>query len=77
MLILSLNESNRVVELAHGLLYIQLQKKLTSRLLAQYHKWIHEKEKEESVLSLKQFLFLELKFFTIACETSEGISLND
>ena len=76
-LVLSLQESSRHQELGHGVLYIQLQKKLTNSLLAQYHKWVHEHNKYESVLALKEFITLEINFKTIADETLHGLASTD
>ena len=73
-LVLCLKESNHSKELGHGVLYIQLQKKLPENLLCQYHKWIHEHSKYESVLALKEFVKLELNFRTIADETLNGLA---
>ena len=43
-------------------------------MLTQYHRWVHDHGKEESVLTLQEFISLEYKFQTIALETIKGIT---
>ena len=74
LLILSFEDSKRDEELKNGVLYMQLQKKLTSALLIQYHRWIHEKKKPESVIALNEFITLESEFHTRAAETINGLT---
>ena len=74
LLISNLEESNRTEELGNGVLYIQLQKKLPKPILSDYHRWIYESKKNETVRTLKEFILLETKFRTTASETVSGIA---
>ena len=76
-LTLNLKNSENTEVLKSGILYFQLQKKLSSLLLTQYHRWIHEKGKVESVTSLQEFISLESEFLTTATEMLEGIAKQD
>ena len=54
--IVNLKEANRSEELNDGLLYLKLQKKLPTSMLSSYHRWIFEKQKRESVKSLREWV---------------------
>ena len=72
LLILSFEDSNRTEDLGNGFLFLQLQKKLTNSLLTQFHCWIHEKQCNETIYSLSEFICLESEFRTKASETING-----
>ena len=50
---INLKEAGQDYELRDGSLYAKLQRKLPETMLAQYHRWIFENHKEESVLTLR------------------------
>ena len=52
--IVNLKEAQRFEELRDGLLYMKLQKKLPASMLTQYHRWIFENHKLESVEVLRE-----------------------
>ena len=60
--IVSLKEANQSEELQDGLLYMKLQKKLPTTMLAAYHRWIFENRKRESVEVLREWVIQESKF---------------
>ena len=60
--IVNLKEANRSEELQDGLLYMKLQKKLPTTMLAAYHRWIFENRKRESVEVLREWAIQESKF---------------
>ena len=64
--IVYLKEANRSEELKDGLLYLKLQKKLPTSMLSSYHRWIFEKQKRESVESLREWVLQEAEFQTKA-----------
>ena len=43
-------------------------------MLAQYHRWIFEKKKDESAISLRAWILQESEFITIAPETVHGLT---
>ena len=74
LLTINLKESDRMDELGNGLLYIKLQQKLPSSMIAQYYKWIHENRHEtNNVSTLREWIILESEFQCIAKETSKGL----
>ncbi|XP_070547931.1 uncharacterized protein [Ptychodera flava] len=72
--VINLKEAGRDDELGQGSLYIKLQKKMTKTMLSQYHRWLFEKEKIESVEVLREWINKEAEFQTITFETVEGLS---
>ena len=56
----------------NGSLYNKLQQKLPESMLAQYHRWVFEKRKPESVKSLRELIIQEAEFQIIASETVQG-----
>jgi len=52
--IVNLKEANQFDELKDGLLYIKLQKKLTTSTLTHHHRWVYENHKTESVEALQE-----------------------
>ena len=67
-------KSLRHDELGKGTLYISLCKKLNEGMLAQYHRWIFENHRWESVKTLKEFVLYEAEFQTVASETIQGVT---
>ena len=72
--VVNLKEANRHDELGKGTLYISLCKKLNEGMLAQYHRWIFENHRWESVETLKEFVLQEAEFQTAASETIRGVT---
>ena len=71
---MNLKEANRLEELKDGLLYIKLQKKLPASMLTQYHRWIFENHKIESVEVLREWVIQESEFQIKALETVQGLT---
>ena len=71
---INLKEAGQDYELRDGSLYVKLQRKLPETMLAQYHRWIFENHKEESVLTLRTWVLQESEFMTIASETVHGFN---
>ena len=69
-----MKEANRSEELKDGLLYLKLQKKLPTSMLSSYHRWIFEKQKGESVESLREWVLQEAEFQTKALEAVHGLT---
>ena len=74
MLVVNLRESKRLEELGNGSLYLKAQKKLSETMLANYHRWIYEQSKPESVESLREWVIQEAEFQTVASETIRGLT---
>ncbi len=72
--VINLKEAGREQELQDGSLYNKLQRKLHQRLLTNYHRWVFEKNKNESVESLREFIMREAEFQVIANETIHGVN---
>ena len=60
--IINLMESRRYDELGNGSMYIKLQKKIRQILLSQYHRWLYEKDKVESVQTLREWVIQDAEF---------------
>jgi len=69
-----LKEASRHDELGNRSLYLSLCKKLTEGMLAQYHRWIYEHGRWQSVETLREFIIQESEFQTVASETIRGLS---
>ena len=67
--LVNLKEANRLGELGDGLLYMKLQKKLPATMLTNYHRWVFENHKEESVELLREWVIQEAEFQARALET--------
>ena len=61
-------------ELGSGALYIKLQRKLSENLLINYHRWVIDNKRKESVLTLRKFVLREAEFLSVASETIHGIA---
>ena len=72
--VVNLKDANRHDELGKGTLYICLYKKLNEAMLVQYHRWIFENHRWESVETLKEFVLQEAEFQTVASETIRGVT---
>ena len=72
--VVNLKGANRHDELGKGTLQISLCKKLNEGMLAQYHRWIFENHRWESVETLKEFVLQEAEFQTVASETIRGVT---
>ena len=71
---INLQEAGQHYELGDGSLYNKLQRKIPQAMLAHYHRWIFENNKEESVLALRSWIMQEAEFQTIASETVRGLT---
>ena len=60
--VINLKDAGRTEELKNGSLYNKLQQKLPENKLTQYHRWIFEKCKTESVESLREWIIQEAEF---------------
>ena len=69
---INLQEASQHYELGDGSLYTKLQRKIPEAMLARYHRWVFEYNKEESVLALREWIIQESEFQTIATETVRG-----
>ena len=67
-------EFGRFDELGSGRLYTSLQRYLTETMLAQYHRWVFQKNKNESVLTLHEWVLQECEFQVISAETLHGVN---
>ncbi len=74
IVVVNLRESDKVEELGDGLLFSQLLQKMTEPMVANYHRWIFENQRQGSVESLREWVLQEAEFQIIACETIHGIS---
>ena len=71
---INLKEAGQDYELRDGSLYTKLQRKLPETMLPQYHRWIFENQKDESVMTLQTWVLQEAEFRTIASETVHGFA---
>ena len=53
---INLKEAGQHQELGDGSLYTKLQGKMPESMLARYHRWVFEYNKEESVLALREWI---------------------
>ena len=72
--IVNLKEANRYEEFRDGLLYMKLQKKLPVTMLTNYHRWVFENRKMESVEILREWVIQEAEFQTRALETVQDLT---
>ncbi len=72
--VVNLKEAGRHDELGNGSLYLSLCKKLMEAMLAQYHRWVYENGRWQSVETLREFIIQEAEFQTVASETFRGLS---
>ena len=69
----NLESAGQKAELGDGTFYIRMQQKLSPQLLAQYRRWVVEHSKQESVLTLLDWITLEADIQMSASETIKGI----
>ena len=72
--IVNLKETHYPEELRDGMLYIKLQKKLPTQMLAAYHRWVFENYKIDNVEVLREWIVQEAEFQMRAIETVQGLS---
>ena len=53
---------------------MKLQKKLPATMLPNYHRWVFENHKEESVELLREWVIQEAEFQVRALETVQGLT---
>ena len=70
---INLKEAGQDYELRDCSIYTKLQRKLPETMLTQYHRWIFENHKDESVMTLRTWVLREAEFRTIASETVHGL----
>ena len=71
--VVKLKAENHLGELGNGSLHSLLVKKLSGRLLEMYSRWLGENSREQSVISLSDWLKEEAKIRVQAIEMSHGI----
>ena len=71
---INLQEAGQHHELGVGSLFAKLQRKIPEAMLARYNRWVFEYNKEESVLSLREWILQESEFQTMATEAVRGLS---
>ena len=71
---INLKEAGQDYELRDCSIYTKLQRKLPETMLTQYHRWIFENHKDESVMTLRTWVLREAEFRTIASETVHGFT---
>lgn len=54
VIVINLKKARRHEELAHGSLYIKIQRKMTESMLANYNRWVFEHSKSECDETLRQ-----------------------
>ena len=73
IIVINLTEAGREEELGNEYLCIQVQKKMTESMLADYRRWLFDKSKPETVQSSRQCPISETEFLTITAETIKGL----
>ena len=73
VIVINLKEAGRKEELGNGSLYMKVQKKMTSTMLANYNRWVFEQKKVECVETLREWIIQEAEFQTVAAETLCGL----
>ena len=72
--VVNLQQAQMNNELGNGALYIKLQRKLSESLLTNYHRWFIDNKRNESVLTIREFVLREAEFLSVASETIHGIA---
>ena len=72
--IINFKKAGRTEKLGHGSLYIKLQQKMTESMVAQFHRWVHEHQKQEWVEALHEWAIQEAEFQTLASEKLHGLT---
>jgi len=73
IIVINLKDAGKHDELVNGSFYVKLQQKLPASMLTNYNRWVHEKQRKESVHTLREWVIKEVEFFTIANETANGV----
>ena len=73
VIVINLKDAGRKEELGNGSLYMKVQKKMTSTMLANYNRWVFEQKKVECVETLREWITQEVEFQTVAAETLCGL----
>ena len=76
VVVINMKDAGQHAELGNGTFYTQIQQKLNTALLSQYHRWILEHRKSESVNALLEWVTLEAEIQVTAAETIDGFSGN-
>ena len=69
---INLKEAGQYYEIEDGLLYTKLKYKMPEEILARYHQWVFEYNKEESVSALRERIIQESEFQIIVTEIVRG-----
>ena len=69
VIVINLKEAGRREELGNGFLYMKIQKKMTSTMLANYNGWMLEQKKVECVETLRERIMQKAEFQTVGPET--------
>ncbi len=72
--VITLKENGRESDLEGGTLHTIILEKIPERLLAQYYRWLKEKQCEESLETLKDWVSEEAEYQIQAAEIRNGIS---
>ena len=70
----NLIEVDRMDELGDGTLYSNMLVKLSDDMLTNYQRWLDDKQKEGSVLVLREWVIRESDFLTVTAETKRGLN---
>ncbi|XP_065193163.1 uncharacterized protein LOC135824359 [Sycon ciliatum] len=70
----NLQDAGHFAELQAGTFYMNLLRKLSEKLVAQYQRWLFEQRKQESVLALLEWATQEAEFLVTATETVRGMT---
>eukprot|EP00117_Sycon_ciliatum_P035161 scpid83758/ scgid26711/ len=72
--IVQMTDAGLQSELGIGTMYTRLQQKLATPILTQYHRWVLENSKHESVRTLQEWVNREAAIIATATETVDGVS---
>jgi hypothetical protein len=70
--VICLKENGRQADLEAGTLYTIVLEKIPEKLLSQYYRWLREKQKEESMETLKDWISQEAEYQIQASEIRHG-----
>ena len=73
--VINLRELGRTIELDSAGLLMTLQRKMTEKMVVSFHRWMRDKNKEESVETLREWLLREADYHTTASETVHGLAV--
>ena len=71
----NLKEAKREYELGNGIFYPNLLRKLSERMVTQYHRWTFEHKKDENVETFRKFIIQEAQFQMAPSETVHVLDL--